>query len=75
MPEAASVVHGPLKKLRKAVADHHRGARFWDDDRRRPRPTGKPVVLKCIEKGLLINAVQEKTLAFLPPSHRQSAPK
>ncbi len=27
----------------------------------------KPVVLKCLEKGLLINAVQEKTLRILPP--------
>ncbi|HEX5038121.1 MAG TPA: aspartate aminotransferase family protein [bacterium] len=27
----------------------------------------KPIVLKCIEKGLLINAVQEKTLRILPP--------
>ncbi len=27
----------------------------------------RPVVLKCIEKGLLINAVQEKTLRLLPP--------
>lgn len=27
----------------------------------------KPIVLKCLEKGLLINAVQEKTLRILPP--------
>lgn len=27
----------------------------------------RPVVLKCLEKGLLINAVQEKTLRILPP--------
>jgi len=27
----------------------------------------KPVVLKCLEKGLLINAVQDKTLRILPP--------
>lgn len=27
----------------------------------------KPFVLKCIEKGLLINAVQENTLRILPP--------
>jgi len=27
----------------------------------------RPVVVKCIEKGLLINAVQEKTLRILPP--------
>ncbi len=27
----------------------------------------RPVVLKCLEKGLLINAVQEQTLRILPP--------
>jgi predicted acetylornithine/succinylornithine family transaminase len=27
----------------------------------------KPIVLKCLEKGLLINAVQERTLRVLPP--------
>lgn len=27
----------------------------------------RPVVLKCLEKGLLINAVQDKTLRILPP--------
>ena len=27
----------------------------------------KPVVLKCLAKGLLINAVQDKTLRILPP--------
>jgi acetylornithine/N-succinyldiaminopimelate aminotransferase len=27
----------------------------------------KPIVMKCLEKGLLINAVQEKTLRVLPP--------
>ena len=28
---------------------------------------GKPVAMRCLEKGLLINAVQEKTLRILPP--------
>lgn len=27
----------------------------------------KPIVMKCLEKGFLINAVQEKTLRILPP--------
>ena len=27
----------------------------------------RPIVLKCLDKGLLINAVQEKTLRILPP--------
>jgi acetylornithine aminotransferase/acetylornithine/N-succinyldiaminopimelate aminotransferase len=27
----------------------------------------KPIVLKCVEKGLLINAVQDRTLRLLPP--------
>ena len=27
----------------------------------------KPIVMKCLEKGLLMNAVQERTLRLLPP--------